>query len=194
MDKLPWCWMITVQSILTRHGVFWRFSLARNNNSKKKQIIIINPTHYKIWTETGGIHSYIFFSRSMSLKESTVQSRGSERGGGGGEPSVDGLRQLRPFEDDGSAIGGVPTRRLEQTVMISGLWKDDRFAGNVRWNTFSFRNPGSVQTLNFSFLSLKNKKQNKQQKQMFPGTQPAPRRSLQLSCKWLRIQCTASAI
>lgn len=71
----------------------------------------------------------------MSLKESTVQSRGSERdggGGGGGEPSVDEPRRLRPFEDDGSAIGRVPTRRLEQTVMISGLWKDDRFAGDVR--------------------------------------------------------------
>lgn len=50
----------------------------------------------------------------MSLKESTVQSRESERGGG--DLFADALEQLRPFEDDGSAIDRVPARRLERDV------------------------------------------------------------------------------
>lgn len=71
----------------------------------------------------------------MSLKKSTVQSRKRDL-------FIETPKQLRPLKTTYQRSNRVPTQVCKvwsRMFMISGLWKDDNVAGNVRWNTFSFR-------------------------------------------------------
>lgn len=76
-------------------------------------------------------------------------------------------KTVEAFEDNISAIYRVPTQVCKvwsRMFVISGLWKDDKLqemwdeihSASGRSNSLFCRNPGSLQTLNFSYLLLKN--------------------------------------
>lgn len=132
MEKLPECWMITVQSILTRQGGFWW--LVKPETNKKN-----TPCRFEQKQEE---YILIYFFPGPRCWRRAQSRAERERTRGCSDLFVDTLRTVEAFEDKVSAIDRVPTQVCKVwsgMFMSSGLWKDDRFAGNVRWNTFSFR-------------------------------------------------------
>lgn len=97
-------------------GWFLVISLARN----KTHIL-------QILRETGGIHSSFFFSRSMLLKESTVQSRKRSTYSWGLFKSTGFLRRSEKF-----------WKVWSRCSWFQGFGRMIKLQ-EMRWNTFSFR-------------------------------------------------------